>query len=97
LEVRLLSWKLPIDFSQELERFQKQYANIGVEVRRSREFHDRFLILDAVTCYHVGASLKDAGTRAFMISRVRDAANVQALTKEQERAWREATPVVATA
>ncbi len=93
LKVRKLSWKLPVDFREELERFRKQHPKIEVEVKRSREFHDRFLILDGSVCYHIGATLKDAGTRAFMINPVEDAENVRALTREHERAWSEANPV----
>lgn len=93
MKVRKLSWKLPVDFREELERFRKQHPKIEVEVKRSREFHDRFLILDGSVCYHIGATLKDAGTRAFMINPVEDAENVRALTREHERAWSEANPV----
>ena len=36
-------------------------------------FHDRFLILDRKTAYHVGASLKDAGKKCFGINLIEDA------------------------
>ena len=90
LQVELLSWKLPSDFSSQLELFRKQYPAIEIELRTSREFHDRFLILDGKNCYHVGASIKDAGGRAFMISRVEDSANVNAIITAQDKAWNEA-------
>ena len=35
-------------------------------------FHDRFLILDETEVYLVGASLKDAGKRAFAVTRIED-------------------------
>ncbi len=47
--------------------FNKQYG--GLEVRLSDEFHDRFLFLDA-EAYHFGASVKDAGHRGFMFSKI---------------------------
>jgi hypothetical protein len=31
-------------------------------------FHDRFIILDGKTVYHIGASVKDAGKKCFGIS-----------------------------
>lgn len=31
-------------------------------------FHDRFLIVDSVRAYHIGASLKDAGKKCFAIN-----------------------------
>ena len=36
-------------------------------------FHDRFLILDKKTVYHIGASLKDAGKKCFGITLMKDA------------------------
>lgn len=35
-------------------------------------FHDRFLIIDEETAYHIGASMKDAGKKCFGISRIED-------------------------
>lgn len=45
------------------ENFNAQYPTL--EVKYTKAFHDRFLILDRKTAYHVGASLKDAGRNAF--------------------------------
>ena len=39
-----------------------------MEIRYTDEFHDRFLILDRRELYHIGASIKDAGKKAFEIS-----------------------------
>lgn len=35
-------------------------------------FHDRFLIIDEATAFHIGASIKDAGKKCFGISRIED-------------------------
>lgn len=51
--------------------FNKQYGN-SLEVRTSEVFHDRFLILDQSEFYHIGASMKDAGNRGFMFSRIEE-------------------------
>ena len=37
-------------------------------MRETDEFHDRFLIIDRKHLYHIGASIKDAGKKAFEIS-----------------------------
>ena len=33
-------------------------------------FHDRFLIIDGLEGYHIGASLKDAGKKCFGINKI---------------------------
>lgn len=52
------------------ENFNAQYPTL--EVKYTKAFHDRFLILDRETAYHVGASLKDAGKKCFGISLIQD-------------------------
>ena len=51
---------------KEINDFNAQYPSL--EVRITDEFHDRFLILDRKNMYHIGASIKDAGKKAFEIS-----------------------------
>lgn len=41
-------------------------------VEHTTVFHDRFLILDSRTGYHIGASLKDAGQKCFGINKIED-------------------------
>lgn len=50
--------------------FNAQYPSLAV--LRTRAFHDRFLILDGETAYHIGASLKDAGKKCFGIDLIQD-------------------------
>lgn len=52
-------------FSAFVTAFNSQYKNL--EVRSSNSFHDRFLIIDE-QYFHIGASLKDAGKKTFMMS-----------------------------
>ena len=35
-------------------------------------FHDRFMVLDDKTVYHIGASIKDAGKKCFGITLIQD-------------------------
>lgn len=52
--------------NQDVAQFNAQYP--ALEVTRTQVFHDRFLILDGTTAYHIGASLKDAGKKCFGIT-----------------------------
>ena len=51
---------------KESNDFNAQYPSL--EVRETDKFHDRFLIIDRKHLYHIGASIKDAGKKAFEIS-----------------------------
>ena len=51
---------------KEISDFRNQYGPLVV--RTTDEFHDRFMILDNRELYHIGASIKDAGKKAFEIS-----------------------------
>ncbi|SFE86748.1 ORF6N domain-containing protein [Succiniclasticum ruminis] len=56
---------------QDVAVFNAQYPQL--EVKYTSVFHDRFLILDGKTVYHIGASLKDAGKKCFAVSLMKDA------------------------
>ena len=49
--------------AQDIQRFNAQYPLL--EVKHTSAMHDRFLIIDNQTLYHIGASLKDLGKRCF--------------------------------
>ncbi|MBV7388576.1 ORF6N domain-containing protein [Pasteurellaceae bacterium TAE3-ERU1] len=51
-----------------IEKFNQQYPTLTVQ--QNNQFHDRFLILDNETLYHIGASLKDAGKKTFAINKI---------------------------
>lgn len=53
-----------------MTNFNAQYPTL--EVKYTGVFHDRFLILDRKTAYHIGASLKDAGKKTFGITLIND-------------------------
>ena len=56
--------------NRDIAQFNAQYASLTVKT--TRMFHDRFLIIDGTTAYHIGASLKDAGKKCFGISLLTD-------------------------
>ena len=53
----------------DLTRFNAQYPLIEVKV--FTKSHDRFLIIDNSTVYHIGASLKDLGKKWFAFSKIK--------------------------
>ncbi|MBQ9572279.1 MAG: ORF6N domain-containing protein [Acidaminococcaceae bacterium] len=56
--------------AQDISMFNAQYPQLTV--KHTKLFHDRFLILDRKTFYHIGASLKDAGKSCFGVSLFED-------------------------
>jgi hypothetical protein len=42
----------------------RQQASISIEVRSAPGFHDRYLLVDAASCYQSGASFKDGAKKA---------------------------------
>ncbi|SDM45839.1 ORF6N domain-containing protein [Pedobacter antarcticus] len=52
----------------DLQRYNSQYLPIEIEV--FSDVHDRFMIIDNVELYHIGASLKDLGKKWFAFSRM---------------------------
>jgi hypothetical protein len=64
----------------EIDAFNMQYGGLSCNTRDS--FHDRFLILDGVLAYHIGASLNYAGKKAFEVSRINDGSVVDGIMKE---------------
>ncbi|MDV3559553.1 DNA-binding protein [Elizabethkingia anophelis] len=52
----------------DVQRYNNQYPPIEIEI--FSDAHDRFLIIDNVELYHIGASLKDLGKKWFAFSRM---------------------------
>ena len=52
--------------SQDIQTFNTQYPTLTVT--HTTKTHDRFLIIDKTTIYHIGASLKDLGKKCFGFS-----------------------------
>ncbi len=66
----------------DVKRFNAQYPALKLEY--TKRFHDRFLILDRMTAYHVGASLKDAGKKCFGVSLIQDAGIIKDILQRLE-------------
>lgn len=54
-----------------LKKANEQYG--GFEIRSFEKSHDRFLIIDGNTVYHIGASLKDLGKKWFAFTKMEKA------------------------
>ena len=62
--------------ASDIAKFNAQHG--GLTVRTSKNFHDRFLIIDDTTLFLVGASLKDLGSKCFAFAKL-DASFIPAL------------------
>lgn len=73
------------DFQRAIDLYNKQYGNLITET--SKKFHDRFLILDDKSFYHIGASIKDAGNKTFMFSKIEDENVIDTIRKKIYSEW----------
>ena len=90
--IRILTRNLPPDFGTEARKFAKQYG-ITVEVRTTDTIHDRFVFCDDKRCWHLGASIKDFGVRAALISEVTSPIIASAVHAQLEAIWQASKPV----
>ena len=62
---------------KDISNFNTQYPTLTV--KKTQVFHDRFIILDGKTAYHIGSSIKDAGLKCFGITLLEDKGLVKEL------------------
>ena len=60
--------KIDKQLQLDIDKYNAQYSPISVAVYKKS--HDRFLIIDHDTVYHIGASLKDLGKKWFAFSKL---------------------------
>jgi len=60
--------KISKQLQLDLNRYNSQYP--AIQVVEFTDAHDRFLILDKIELYHLGASLKDLGKKWFAFSKM---------------------------
>jgi len=68
IRVLLLSKNISKSLILDVEKYNKQHPHI--EIKEFKNAHDRFIIIDNITIYHVGASLKDLGKKWFAFSKM---------------------------
>jgi hypothetical protein len=81
ISAHILTKTISKQLEHDLKKHNAQYPPIALS-----EFagsHDRFLILDAETVYHLGASLKDLGKKWFAFSRM-DTASLSIMARVRE-------------
>jgi len=67
-EVVIYTKKISTLLKLDLEKHNAQYPTIKLKILQAA--HDRFLIIDKDTIYHIGASLKDLGEKWFAFSKL---------------------------
>ena len=66
--------------TKDINKFNAQYPKLSVKT--TTDFHDRFLIIDKMEVYHIGASIKDAGKKSFGITKIEDKNLIQGLVNK---------------
>jgi hypothetical protein len=94
LRIRILCGASGPTVATEAKMFMAQYLGVTVEVGQGKDFHDRFVVIDDRSCVHIGASIKDAGKTAFMVNRVEDKRNLQAILGALSAAWTASTRLI---
>lgn len=77
VDVKIYTYASASITNNDIVNFNAQYPTLTVE--KTQIFHDRFIILDGKTVYHIGASLKDEGKKCFAISLLEDTENAMNL------------------
>ncbi len=70
VNVKIITYASARLTNTDVTNFNAQYPTLTV--KKTQVFHDRFIILDGKTAYHIGASIKDAGRKCFGISLLED-------------------------
>lgn len=68
IKVTIYTHTISKQLKLDLEKYYTQYNNISVKIFKNS--HDRFLIIDDKTIFHIGASLKDLGKKWFAFSKM---------------------------
>jgi hypothetical protein len=80
------------DFILEARKHVTQHGTT-VEIRKTETYHDRFIVIDGTKCWHLGASIKDAGNKAFAMSEMRSIMILDAIKKDVDATWNAAATV----
>lgn len=88
IKIKILTNRKSINPSFKLfvDSFNSQYQNL--EVKISNNFHDRFIIIDKIYYYHIGASVKDAGKLTFMFTKVEEPTITKAIQNKFDLEWK---------
>ncbi len=70
VKVLLITKENSLITKADIEKYNKQYDNLKVVYDNT--FHDRYLILDKKTVYHLGTSINYAGSKTFSINKIEE-------------------------
>ena len=68
VKVTILTKTISKELSMDVKKYNEQYPPILI--KKFQDAHDRFMIIDDKTVYHIGASLKDLGKKWFAFSKM---------------------------
>ena len=68
IKIQIYTANIPKQLQLDIKKYNQQYGNL--EVKITKNFHDRFMILDTKDVYYIGASLKDLGNKIFAFSKI---------------------------
>ncbi|HQP71007.1 MAG TPA: ORF6N domain-containing protein [Clostridiales bacterium] len=71
VQVKIVTKSLSDQFRLDLKKFENQY--FPIEVKVTKDIHDRFIIIDGEVLYHLGASIKDLGKKLFGFTKMDNA------------------------
>jgi hypothetical protein len=78
VRVTIFTKSISKQLALDVKKYNEQYPPI--EIKEFKNSHDRFIIIDDITIYHFGASLKDLGKKWFAFSKM-DFGAVEMLTR----------------
>jgi hypothetical protein len=78
IDFKILTISISKQLKLDIDKYNTQYKNL--QVKTSNKYHDRFLIIDNIEVYHLGASLKDLAKKVFAFSKM-DSASLAILEK----------------
>ncbi len=90
--VRVLTQQMKKDFHLEAKKFAAQHRN-AILIRQTKNYHDRFIILDGKRCFHLGASIKDAGNKACALSEICSPPIAASVVTDVEDEWTKSTSI----
>jgi len=70
VNITLISHTFSKQLKLDIEKYNKQYRPL--KTITDKTFHDRYLIIDRIKVYTIGASLKDVGYKTFNINLMND-------------------------
>jgi hypothetical protein len=92
VRVRVMTENPKPDFAHERKLFIAQHG-VAVEARKTKSYHDRFIVIDNSSVWHMGTSLNHAGKKAFAFTEFIQPSIRKAVIADIESTWNAATPI----